>query len=68
MSKELLPKLKPNSEPLPKGIASAQLVANAMLCAVNYKGQHSFNYYWKRGKCKGSKCIFCGLIDRNLKP
>ena len=30
--------------------------------------KHIYNYYWKRGKCKGSKCILCGNLDRNLKP
>jgi hypothetical protein len=35
MIEKLLPEPKLNSEPLPKSIASAQLVANAMLCAVH---------------------------------
>ena len=30
--------------------------------------KHVFNYYWGRGKCKGSKCILCGYIDKKLKP
>ena len=39
---------------------------NNMLGDVSCK--HIYNYYWKRGKCKGSKCILCGNLDRTLKP
>jgi hypothetical protein len=30
--------------------------------------KHLYSYYWKRGKCKGSKCSLCGNLDRTLKP
>ncbi len=32
------------------------------------EGKHIYSYYWKRGKCKGSKCSLCGNLDRTLKP
>jgi hypothetical protein len=29
---------------------------------------HLYAFYWKRGKCKGSRCSLCYNIDKNYNP
>lgn len=34
----------------------------------NKECNHLYHYYWKKGKCKGSKCSLCGHFNKELKP
>lgn len=51
-----------NTEKNHKKAETKPLLGDVSSCA------HIYNFYWKRGKCKGSKCILCGNLDRTLKP
>ena len=51
-----------------ENISSNKIEINNIQQCLNNKQSHLFEYYWKRGKCKGSKCSLCGYIDRTMKP